>query len=92
MERVLHDREDALGGLVESLSKRAQDVDAMMRNYMDHIEESLSTAETRSAEIGKLMAQHTTSAAKGLEQEIRKIGGLLEYADRQCGARDARAA
>jgi ABC-type transporter Mla subunit MlaD len=58
---------------VGSLGKKAQDVDAMMRNYMALIEESLSAAENRSKEIGRVIAGQTNSAAQNLEQEIKKL-------------------
>ena len=73
MERMLTSREDTLGGLVESLGKRAQDVDAMMRNYMALIEESLGSAERRSAEVGKFVAENSAQIAANLEKEIRKL-------------------
>jgi hypothetical protein len=73
MERMLNSREDTLGGLVEALGKRAQDVDQMMRGYMALIEESLSKAERRSAEVGRLISQNTTEVVSNLEKEIRKL-------------------
>lgn len=73
MEHMLTSREDTLGGLVDTLGKRAHDVDTMMRNYMGQIEESLSSAERRSAEVGKFIAENTTQVAANLEKEIRKL-------------------
>jgi len=73
MERMLSSRENTLGGLVEALGKRAQDVDQMMRGYMSMIEESLNSAERRSAEVGKLISENTTQVASNLEKEIRRL-------------------
>jgi len=73
MERMLASRENSLGGLVETLAKRAQDVDQMMRNYMGLIEDSLGAAERRSAEVGKFISDNTTQVAANLEKEIRRL-------------------
>ena len=52
MERVLGSREEALSQLVGALGKKAQDVDAMMRNYMSLIEESLGSIQAIVAPLG----------------------------------------
>jgi hypothetical protein len=73
MERVLTNREEALNHLVAALGKKAQDVDVMMRNYVSLMEESLTSAEARSAEIGRLIGQQTTAAATNLEKELTRL-------------------
>lgn len=73
IERVLHSREDVLADLTNKLGKRAEDVDGMMRNYMVLIEESLSKAESRSREIGRVIAGQADAAANNLEQQIKQL-------------------
>jgi hypothetical protein len=73
IERVLHSREDVLGDLIGKLGKKAEDVDSMMRNYMVLIEESLNKAESRSREIGRVIAGHADTATNNLEHQIRQL-------------------
>jgi hypothetical protein len=73
IERVLHSREDVLADLIGKLSKKAEDVDSMMRNYMVLIEESLNKAETRSREIGRVIASQAETAANNLEHQIKQL-------------------
>jgi hypothetical protein len=73
IERVLHTREDVLGDLTAKLGKKAEDVDSMMRNYMVLIEESLNKAESRSREIGRVIAGQADTATQNLEQQIKQL-------------------
>lgn len=73
IERVLHTREDVLGELMGKLGKKADDVDSMMRNYMALIEESLNKAESRSREIGRVIAGQADTAAHNLEHQIKQL-------------------
>jgi len=45
----------------------------MMRNYMSLIEQSLGSAERRSAEVGKFVAENSAQIAANLEKEMRKL-------------------
>ena len=45
----------------------------MMRNYMVLIEESLDKADSRSREIGKLIASQADAASQNLEQQIKQL-------------------
>ena len=83
IERVLHTREDVLGELMGKLGKKADDVDSMMRNYMALIEESLNKAESRSREIGRVIAGHADTATQNLEHQIKQ---LEETSDAQIAA------
>src|SRR5215207_1879536 len=73
IERVLHTREDVLGELMGKLGKKADDVDSMMRNYMALIEESLNKADSRSREIGRVIAGQADTAAHNLEHQIKQL-------------------
>jgi hypothetical protein len=73
IEKVLHSREDVLGDLAGRLGRKAEDVDNMMRNYMALIEESLDKADSRSREIGKLIANQADAASQNLEQQIKQL-------------------
>ena len=73
IEHVLHSREDVLADLMGKLGKKAEDVDSMMRNYMVLIEESLSKAESRSREIGRVIAGQAETATQNLEQQIKQL-------------------
>jgi hypothetical protein len=73
IERVLHSREDVLVDLIAKLGRKAEDVDSMMRNYMVLIEESLSKAESRSREIGRVIANQAETATQNLEQQIKQL-------------------
>ncbi|MDP9136858.1 MAG: hypothetical protein M3N38_01580, partial [Pseudomonadota bacterium] len=73
IEKVLHNREDVLGDLAGRLGRKAEDVDGMMRNYMSLIEESLDKADSRSREIGRLIANQADTASQNLEQQIKQL-------------------
>ncbi len=73
IEKILHNREDVLGDLAGRLGRKAEDVDNMMRNYMTLIEESLDKADSRSREIGKLIASQADTASQNLEQQIKQL-------------------
>jgi hypothetical protein len=73
IERVLHSREEVLVDLIGKLGKKADDVDSMMRNYMVLIEESLSKAESRSREIGRVISSQAETATQNLEQQIKQL-------------------
>ena len=73
IEKVLSSREDVLGDLAGRLGRKAEDVDSMMRNYMVLIEESLDKADSRSREIGKLIANQADAASQNLEQQIKQL-------------------
>ncbi|MFN0193844.1 MAG: hypothetical protein ACKVP5_18030, partial [Aestuariivirga sp.] len=86
MERMLANRKDALDGLIGDASRRAQEVDSVMSNYMSTIEDSLNSAEQRSKDISRVIAEQSARAAENLEQEIRKLeassGGQITQASR----------
>ncbi|NJO34199.1 MAG: hypothetical protein HC869_14765, partial [Rhodospirillales bacterium] len=86
MERMLSSRKDALDGLIGDASRRAQEVDSVMSNYMSMIEDSLNSAEQRSKDISRVIAEQSARAAENLEQEIRKLeassGGQITQASR----------
>ncbi len=80
IERVLHSREDVLETLIAKLGKRAEDVDAMMRNYMTLIEESLTKSDSRAREIGHIISTQAETASQSLSSQIKL---LEETADTQ---------
>jgi hypothetical protein len=80
IERVLHSREDVLEALIAKLGKRAEDVDAMMRNYMTLIEESLTKSDARAREIGHIISTQAETASQSLSHQIKQ---LEETADTQ---------
>jgi hypothetical protein len=73
IERVLHSREDVLVELINKLGKKSDDVDSMMRNYMVLIEESLSKAESRAREIGRVISGQAETATQNLENQIKQL-------------------
>jgi hypothetical protein len=86
MERVLINRKDALDLLMGDAARRADEVDAVMTNYMKLIEGSLAASEARSKDIGRLVTEQAALAAASLEQEIGKLeasaGGQITQASR----------
>ncbi len=86
MERVLVNRRETLDQLVADANRKAQEIDAVMTGYMNLIEESLATSETRSKDIGRIVSEQTAVAATNLEQEIKKLeassGGQIGQAAR----------
>lgn len=73
IENVLHSREDVLESLIGKLGKRAEDVDAMMRNYMTLIEESLNKADTRAREIASVITAQADVATQSLTNQIKQL-------------------
>lgn len=86
METVMSTRKSALDGLIDNAAKRVQEIDKVMNGYLGMIEESLASAESRSKEISKIIADQTSIAVGNLEQEIRRLeassGGQITQASR----------
>lgn len=73
MELVLNTRREALDKLIDDANRKAQEVDKVMSNYMSLIEESLASAEARSRDIAKVVAEQAQVAAKDVEEEISRL-------------------
>ena len=73
MEHMLQSRRDALENLVSEANRRAADVDKTMNGYIAIIEDSLSAAEQRSHNIGRLVSDQSSAALARLEEELRKL-------------------
>jgi hypothetical protein len=73
MEHMLTNRRDTLDNLVSDANKRANEVDKVMTGYINMIEESLTTAETRAQHINRIVSDQTTVALGRLEEELRKL-------------------
>ena len=73
MEQMLLNRKDALDMLVSDANRRASEVDGVMSGYINLIEESLTTAETRAQNINRIVSDQTSAALAKLEEELRKL-------------------
>jgi hypothetical protein len=73
MEHMLQSRKDSLDHLVSDANKRAGEVDGVMSSYMNLIEESLTTAESRAQNINRIVSDQTSAALARLEEELRKL-------------------
>ena len=73
MEQMLQNRKDSLDLLVSDANRRATEVDGVMTSYINLIEESLTTAETRAQNINRIVSDQTAAALSRLEEELRKL-------------------
>lgn len=73
MEQMLQSRKDSLDILVSDANRRAAEVDSVMTGYVNLIEESLTTAETRAMSINRIVSDQTAAALARLEEELRKL-------------------
>ena len=73
MENMLTTRRDALDSLVADANRRATEVDQVMSSYINLIEESLTTAETRAQHINRIVSDQTAQALGRLEDELKKL-------------------
>jgi ribosome-associated translation inhibitor RaiA len=73
MEQMLQSRKDSLDMLVSDANRRASEVDGVMTSYINLIEESLTTAESRAQNINRIVSDQTAAALSRLEEELRKL-------------------
>jgi hypothetical protein len=73
MEHMLQSRKDSLDMLVSDANRRASEVDGVMTSYINLIEESLTTAESRAQNINRIVSDQTAAALSRLEEELRKL-------------------
>jgi Apolipoprotein A1/A4/E domain len=73
MEHMLQSRKDMLDALVNDATRRTNEVDGVMSSYVNLIEESLNTAESRAQNINRIVSDQTTAALARLEEELRKL-------------------
>jgi len=73
VERLITDRQATLDTLVKQLAAKAEDVDAMMRNHVSLIQDSLNSAHNRSEDIARLMVAQAKAASESLQAEIGKL-------------------
>ncbi|WP_119060744.1 hypothetical protein [Dichotomicrobium thermohalophilum] len=73
VDSVMEQRQAQLGKLIESIGKRASELDKMMHNYSSMLEESLSRAENRARNVTEMLAQDSAEKSQSAVREIEKL-------------------
>jgi len=73
VDSVMEQRQAQLGKLIETIGKRASELDKMMHNYSSMLEESLSRAETRARGVTEMLAQDSAEKSQTAVREIERL-------------------
>jgi hypothetical protein len=73
IERLLNERRVALEETTEKLLARSEDMEALMRAYASHIEQSLAEAEAKVREVGSFLSQSTQIASRGVQEQFERM-------------------
>ncbi len=73
VDSVMEQRQAQLAKMIDTIGKRAAEIDKMMHNYSSMLEESLSQAENRARSVTEMLAQDSAEKSQSAVREIEKL-------------------
>ncbi len=90
INETLEDKQQALGQMVDEVSNRAQNLEAIIRSFTSLVDETMRNAETRARQVGSVLAeqsqltvdaitdQYETVRTEGAREHERTVASLRE--------------